>query len=307
MISIVVPVYNSDSYLQKCIDSIRNQTLKDFECLLIDDGSTDSSPEICDRVAAEDRRFKVFHITNGGVSRARNCGITHSSEESSYIGFVDSDDWIEPVMFETLLRNAQNSNADVSVCGVFGGSKKKIRKVLSPAEALKELFGIKGFLGYSWNKLVRKDLFRNNLYDEEVGCYEDLILFYRILSNCCSVIWDNSPLYHYVETPDSLSRTYGLTYSKDKGLQSLWSLSEAEQNQKIRQIMQSHIYIMYMEICIEYIVHSDINKQGYEKCRAFVRERKNIYPWFKLPFKKKVWKIVILNNSLARLVSKIRH
>ena len=307
MISIIVPVYNSERYLQKCIDSIRNQTLKDFECILIDDGSRDSSPQICDSASEKDCRFKTFHIVNGGVSRARNYGIAHSSENSSFIGFVDSDDWIEPDMFEILLRNAQDSGADISICGLFGGSNRKIKSVLSKTEAMKNLFGTDGFLGYSCNKLVKTEFLRNNLFNEKIGCYEDLELFYRVLQKCNTVIWDNTPLYHYIDSPDSLTRTYGLTVAKDKGLSYLWSVSKNETNYEIRRTMQNHVYIMYMEICIEYIVHSDVSETGFSKCRAFVKENKRVLPWIRLPFKKKIWRIIILNSFLTRITARLRH
>lgn len=307
MISIIVPVYNSEVYLQRCIDSIRNQTLKDFECLLVDDGSKDSSPIICDSTSEADSRFKTFHIKNGGVSKARNYGITHTSENSIFIGFVDSDDWIEPNMFELLLNNALKTNSDVSICNQFGSSHKINKVVLSPKDALKNLFGVKGFLGYSWNKLVKKELFKDNLFNEYIKCYEDLELFYRIFQSCNKVVWDTTPLYHYNDTPDSLTRTYGLTDAKEKGLRMLWLSAQKENNPEIKSIMQSHVYVMYIEICIEYITHSSIDKQGYSDCQKFIKENRNLQTKIKLPLNKRIWRMIILNNNLARLVSKIRN
>jgi glycosyltransferase involved in cell wall biosynthesis len=122
-ISIIVPVYNVEKYLEKCLKSILHQIFSDFELILIDDGSTDSSGRICDEYLKRDSRIKVFHKENGGLSSARNYGIEKST--GKYIGFVDSDDYIAKDMYEVLYNNLQRENADVSMCGnydVWGAS-----------------------------------------------------------------------------------------------------------------------------------------------------------------------------------------
>ena len=113
-ISIIVPVYNVDQYLENCIESILNQTFKDYELILIDDGSTDKSGEICDKYEKKDNRIKVIHKYNGGLSSARNAGLDLAC--GKYIGFVDSDDSIHPEMYEILYDLQQIYNADISVC-----------------------------------------------------------------------------------------------------------------------------------------------------------------------------------------------
>ena len=113
-ISIVVPVYNVEKYLERCIDSILAQTFTDFELLLINDGSKDSSGLICDKYAEKDSRIRVFHKENEGVSRARNLGI--SNARGRWLCFIDSDDWIEPNMYECLLREANQASADIVIC-----------------------------------------------------------------------------------------------------------------------------------------------------------------------------------------------
>ena len=114
LISIIVPVYNVEKYLSKCIDSIINQTYKNIEIILIDDGSTDSSGAICDKYALVDSRIHVLHIENSGVSNARNVGLNHATGD--YIGFVDSDDYIEPNMYELLLEELIADDVDVVQC-----------------------------------------------------------------------------------------------------------------------------------------------------------------------------------------------
>ena len=114
LISIIVPVYNVEQYLDDCLISIINQTYKNIEIILIDDGSTDKSGKICDEYAKKDSRIIVIHKENGGVSSARNAGLRIA--KGAYIGFVDPDDWIAEDMYEVLYSNAKKYDADVSVC-----------------------------------------------------------------------------------------------------------------------------------------------------------------------------------------------
>lgn len=115
-LSIIIPVYNTALYLKKCFDSVLNQNFNDFEALLIDDGSTDDSPRICDEYAKKDKRFKVFHVPNAGVSSARNLGLDKAQGE--YIGFIDSDDYIHPDRYKLAIEVADKHKADLVQCGI---------------------------------------------------------------------------------------------------------------------------------------------------------------------------------------------
>ena len=123
-ISIIVPVYNVEKYLRKCVDSILNQTFKDFELILVDDGSIDTSGKICDEYNLKDNRIKVIHKENGGLSSARNAGLDIAQGE--YIGFVDSDDWIELDMYEELYKICKENDTDVGIVGINCGMKQKL-------------------------------------------------------------------------------------------------------------------------------------------------------------------------------------
>ena len=124
LISIIVPIYNVEKYLKKCIDSIINQTYKNLEIILVDDGSPDNCGKICDEYAKKDNRIKVIHKENGGVSSARNVGVENATGE--YIGFVDSDDYIEKDMYEVLINNLKKENADISIISNYEVYKNKI-------------------------------------------------------------------------------------------------------------------------------------------------------------------------------------
>lgn len=114
LISVIVPVYNMEQYLERCVNSIRQQTYKEIEIILVDDGSTDASPQMCDTFAKEDGRIQVIHKQNGGLSDARNSGLAVA--KGDYIGFVDSDDWIEPTMYERLYTACVNEGAQIAIC-----------------------------------------------------------------------------------------------------------------------------------------------------------------------------------------------
>lgn len=206
LISVIVPVYNTALFLRECIESILGQTYCDFEIVLVDDGSTDGSGEICDRFALQDSRVKAFHCENHGVSAARNFGLEHS--DGDFIVFVDSDDSIKPVMLETMLNEIKRSKADLVICRVKAVSERGdfLREsplfsadetVLSGDEMLKK-FVLSPKLSYvvPWNKLYRKKCFDGILYPEG-KMHEDEFVIHRIFGNCESVSCINDILYDY--------------------------------------------------------------------------------------------------------------
>lgn len=175
-VSIIVPVYNTGEYLNKCIESILNQSLRELELILIDDGSTDNSGFICDGYAKKDGRIKVIHKVNEGVSIARNTGIAVADGE--YIGFVDSDDWIDGEMYADLYRLAAERKADIVMCDavtVYGNGKRENDTItqLSESTALDKGYITPSLLmeiaGAAWRCIYRKELLRDNDIDFPVG------------------------------------------------------------------------------------------------------------------------------------------
>ena len=216
-ISIVVPVYNTQDWLCRCIDSILSGTYQNFELLLIDDGSTDDSPAIADAYAEKDARVRVLHLPNGGVSAARNRGIEAATGD--YIGFVDSDDWTEPTYLEYLLAPFRNDpDLCISICGwyihrndqVYPGTDRGLGK-LTPEDAIREALDIShGFHGYLWNKLFRADLFRTGpqlRLDPDLHICEDLLLCVKAFASGATAYDGGEPLYHYNWRPSSALRT----------------------------------------------------------------------------------------------------
>ena len=210
MISIIVPVYKVEPYLRQCVDSILGQTYRDIEVLLIDDGSPDRCGEICDEYGAKDQRVRVFHTENRGLSAARNLGLREAKGE--YIGFVDSDDWIEPDMYEVLLRRMQETGADIGVCGAWEEfpttSKELILKdaVYSGAESLEALID-EDINDYAWNKLYRYQLFQDVLFPRGLN-YEDITIMHKVIHKAEIVVVDHSLKYHYRQRSESITDKY---------------------------------------------------------------------------------------------------
>lgn len=208
-ISIIVPVYNVEKYLNKCVDSILNQTFKEFELILVDDGSPDNSGAICDQYAEKDSRVRVIHKENGGLSSARNAGIEVA--EGKYIGFIDSDDYIAEDMYELLYNNIIKENADLSVCGIYDVyegkqvvEKKRIRATATAMEAMVLIFEGNNISVHAVNKLYKREIFEAIRYP--LGKYhEDSFVIVDILDKCKTVVIDSVQKYYYVHRAESIN------------------------------------------------------------------------------------------------------
>ncbi len=221
-LSIVIPVYNTEKYLHKCIDSVLAQTFTDYELILVDDGSKDSSPAICDEYAAKDSRIRVIHQENAGACLARKAGIAIAVGD--YIGFVDSDDYIEPDMYETLYDKAISNNADIVACNFFedGGFITEVK--LGLGEGLYDSDSIKKNLFFNLeigkdtvNEILVNKIFRGNLIKECMGknefslrIYEDCVMAAYCMLECKLLYVVNRALYHYNKNvPQSLTHRRG--------------------------------------------------------------------------------------------------
>lgn len=209
LISVIVPIYNVELYLQKCIDSILNQTYSNLEIILVDDGSTDSSSIICDMYLEKDNRIKVIHKKNGGLSNARNIGVKNA--QGKYVAFIDSDDYISEDYIESLYRLICEYSADISVCRfryVFGdvedqidGKKKEFK--YDKIEALKVLFLEREFGHYAHQKLFSKELAEKYPYPENT-VYEDVANTYLKFEDAKVVAYTQRQLYFYRQRPGSI-------------------------------------------------------------------------------------------------------
>lgn len=217
LISIIVPVYNVKEYVRNCLDSIIAQTYQNIEILVIDDGSTDGSGQICDEVAKKDTRIKVVHTTNHGLSVARNTGLDMARGE--YIGLVDSDDCISPWMYETLLKCAEKEKVDIVVADfqrisnenkyVWEQVTKRNEEIISGEDALCRLCYSQGKHDMVKFVLVTNKLYAKSLFDEvrfrEGIVHEDEDVMYQLLGNASKVGVLDISLYGYLKRPGSIT------------------------------------------------------------------------------------------------------
>lgn len=216
-VSIIVPVYNAEKYLQECVESVLCQTLSDIELILVDDGSTDSSPALCDQYAVKDARVRVIHQKNAGLASARNVGIQVATGQ--YLAFLDSDDFVDTNMYETMVDSAEAENAPLVICTGFyysGTHKNRISPVGSiPRLCMNSKEFVKRWLWTSnettvlftvvWNKLYLRDFFADDLFFEALRIHEDEEFSTRLFLKDFKIIFLDEPFYYYRANQESVT------------------------------------------------------------------------------------------------------
>ena len=214
-ISVIVPIYNVEPFLRRCVDSLLRQTYTDFELILVDDGSPDNCGSICDEYAVSDPRVRVVHKPNGGLSDARNAGLAIAQGE--YIAFVDSDDWVAKDYLERLMTALTDTGADICECDVFRTSgdenispiEQRAPSIFSTVNALEQLIYDGIFRQHVWNKLYRREVIADILFPKG-KTNEDEFWTYRVFGNAKKAAKISDVLYFYFQRPGSIM---GETYS----------------------------------------------------------------------------------------------
>ena len=326
-VSIIVPVYNAEKYLERCINSLKHQTLEDIEIILADDSSTDSSLEICEKARTEDSRIKVIHKANEGAGMARNAALEIATGE--YIGFLDSDDFVERDMFETLYNKAIQYNSDLIMSGVlfidgnmFSKDGECVRKIyfdkdthFETKEDLKKLrMGIVGALpedaddskyGMSiWKNLFRHDIIKKNnivFESEREMLSEDALFMIDYISCIKKATGIREAFYNYCRNEDSISKSY----KKDRFEKSLVFVNEVEK--RFRKDIKPEEYQIYIDrfwqamcrvLCSQEIMYATDNRVKYpllkKKLKAVCTHGLTVktlksYPLGTLPIKQRVF------------------
>ena len=213
-ISVIVPVYKVEAYLKRCVDSILGQTYSDFELILVDDGSPDNCPQICDEYAEKDSRVRVIHQQNGGLSAARNAGIDwmFRNSDSEWFSFIDSDDYVHPRYLEVLLNAAESTGCDVSIGNYIefsGDSVVPEENIAVPQKIETEKFFIEKNVNaiIACGKLYRRKCFEEIRYP--LGkLHEDEFTTYKILFQKENISFIETPLYFYYQNPESITRKW---------------------------------------------------------------------------------------------------
>ncbi|WP_303971258.1 glycosyltransferase family 2 protein [Faecalicoccus pleomorphus] len=280
-LSIIVPVYQVEAHIDECITSILDQTFRDFELILVDDGSLDRCPAICDAYAQKDSRIRVIHQKNQGLSAARNTGL--QAARGDYIGFVDSDDFIEASMYEKLLDNLEREKANISVCGrykVWGDKKiqeqkSNVYKVMDSAQALALMNT--NVLGYfdvaAWDKIYKRSCFKGIEFPEGKLC-EDWFVMYKLFFNARRIVYDSIPLYNYRQ------RTGSITHGKKVNTMSLSASLEVlnfvrtQQPQYVREAQFAYVFAG-IGVIDNYIEQSSIDRKSidavYKKIKPYLQ------------------------------------
>ena len=244
IISIIIPVYNVEKYLQRCLDSIICQTITVWECILINDGSSDNSGKICDEYAQKDDRFKVIHQENAGVSAARNAGLDVARGE--WIGFVDSDDWIEKDYIEVLLSKARKGCLIIgSIKNIGGNPPNTIGNEEEPSDYfITQLFGRGkyGYVGFIFPKLYDSSIIRNEhiRFNKDIHYNEDRLFVLQYTLHCDKVIMCDNVLYNYFQRDDSAMGLTLTTFSSKM-------ITELNAFEKMQELLQHKNKTAYLQ------------------------------------------------------------
>lgn len=225
MISIIVPIYKVEKYIKQCVESIIAQTNKDIEIVLVDDGSPDNCPAICDEYAKQDGRIIVVHKENGGLISARKAGLKASSGE--YICFVDGDDWIEPDMYEHIANEVEKTKADCVITQFYFEypdnptksdyklnhelyNREEIEKDIFPTMLFDNKYYRFGIYPCCWTKVFKRELLEKHLFntDNRIRMGEDIAFTYPCLMECQTIAFVDKALYHYRINPESMTKAY---------------------------------------------------------------------------------------------------
>ena len=343
-ISIIVPVYNVEKYLERCVNSLRNQALREIEIILVDDSSTDSSLEICNRMASEDDRIKVLHKVNEGAGMARNAALAVAAGE--YIGFVDSDDFVEPEMFATLYERAQKYNSDLVISGVlfvdgimFSKEGECIRKAyfsedtqFDTEDSLKKLrMGIVGATpedaddskyGMSiWKNLFRHEIIRKNgiTFESEREMFsEDALFMVDYISHIKKATGIPEAFYNYCRNGDSISKSYkkdrfekSLVFVREVEKRFCTNIDESEYRIYIHRFWQA----MCRVLCSQEIMHAAETRTTYREMKKRLQEicthtlslqAFREYPLSALPIKQRIFAYAVKYRLYNILVLLVR-
>ena len=280
LVSVIIPAYNIEDYIGRCLDSIISQTYKNLEIIVVDDGSRDYTGEILDNYAKKDRRIKVIHKENGGVSSARNKGI--EAAEGDYIGFIDGDDLIEPEMYKTLVDLLEEENADIAHCGyqmVFpdridyyhNTGKKKIQ---TTEEGLKDLLSGEMIEPGLVNKLYKKELIKNCRLNETVKINEDLLMNYQLFKlSQKSVYYDITP-YSYMIRSSSATGANSLITKREDSLRVLNQIKDDCINNNLLSIIYKRYIYLLMAICRDGLKDKSYKKYQKKQTKQLKKELK---------------------------------
>lgn len=311
LISVVIPVYNTAPYLEKCLESVVNQTYQNLQVIIINDGSTDNSAEICQKFSEKDDRIEFINKQNEGVSIARNIGIEKSKGE--WIYFLDSDDFLEKNTFESLFEQAQENNADIIQ---FGLNTIKDGKIIDTDFPKTESFeNVKDFITNNkmrplcaWLYFIKANkILENNIYfNEKLKHYEDGLFMYRVLIHCHKIITLNEVYYNQVLSPNSVTRKPKTTKIVMDCIDYVDNLcNEVRKNHQTLNF-KNEIVLLSKQIFSETIAIE--NLEEFQKHKQLIKSKyKSLYKKNHEILEDKVNRLAYINFDLAIRLLKLKH
>jgi len=313
-ISVIVPVYNVEAYLDKCLNSLVNQTLKDIEIIIVNDGTKDNSEEIIKKYEKKYKNIKYYKKENGGLSSARNYGLTKATGD--YIGFVDSDDYIDKTMYEKLYNKIIENDYDIAVCDLYRVYEQKL--VYTSSNIKHDLDNKKDINNAMlniyptvWNKLYKKELFKNIEFKEKIW-FEDVEILYRMFPKLKKIGMVKEPLYYYVQREGAITSKVNLKiYDYIDNFNGIIEYHKKNNTyDEYKNILEysyvRYIYATFMKRVLnfdykEYIKALDkavenVNKnfKHYRRNKLFYKSLKGLY-------------LVSFTKPLAKIIYKIKH
>jgi glycosyltransferase involved in cell wall biosynthesis len=272
LISIIIPVYNVEKHLTHCINSVLSQSFTAFECILINDGSSDKSSLICDEYVKKDSRINVIHKVNGGASSARNAGLDIAQGE--WITFIDSDDWVEENYLLLLYKNVIENNCDMSICGyksingkvgLLDKNKPFPLMFFNQISAKKTLFEHKYFGTATWCKLVKKQIiFDNNIrFDNKIEVCEDGLFWFQIIDKLQKIVYDSTPCYNYLIHENSITNSSAKFDNYKSHFAATRKMLYIEKNKSVIWGIKSYNAQIAKNICINLLKSNNSQKKIY--------------------------------------------
>lgn len=306
LISVIVPVYGVEKYIEHCVNSILHQTYHNLEIILVDDGSPDNCGCICDDFARRDNRIKVIHKKNGGLSDARNEGLKIANGD--FLAFVDSDDWIDLTLFEKVINGFENHNVEIVCFGSYktDGNKKITHYVTNKEfewtkdEALNALCKNDRIESHVWDKVYKKELFESITFP--VGkCYEDVYVMHRVFMRAKNILFIDSPLYYYIQRSSSIvgQRTVQSSLDLIKGFQCRQSDFRKSHNNDLAKTTEESVVWAALDVMRTIAIIGPANYESEIKKLKAILEKCTCKE-FKIPYMTRAFKMeyfIIRNNS----------
>ncbi|MDR1554903.1 MAG: glycosyltransferase family 2 protein [Campylobacteraceae bacterium] len=278
LVSVIVPVYNVEKYLRKCLDSIINQTYKNLEIILVDDGSPDNCGKICDECALKDKRVKVIHKTNGGQSSARNMGLDIAKGE--YIAFVDSDDWIDEGMYEELVCIAQKETTDIVISGFYKVEKdgislfKKNLDTSSKDKVLQQFF-TDWYPSYLYNQFYKAKLFKNLKFTAIK--FEDLFIMPSLILRAKKIFFTPKAYYYYNRMNENSTTSLLINPVNEYGTFRAWAererLAKSNYMNAYSLCQKKAIKYSIRTLCLDFVFCTLSHKEA-EICKNYLRQKR---------------------------------